>query len=118
MHNAAMSFRVHHYVGSWDSFRRPGFDARGKSSFTKRNNQKNIVVDNTTPRYSPKENSTWLAQFVKLIGKEKALKLTQNLRIHEELEMDKVIRDLASGNQTLTLNAQKEDVSHDLGKKT
>lgn len=94
-----MSFRVHHYIGSWETFRQPGFDTRGKEFFEKRNNVKNLVVDNTTPRYSPSENSTWLAQFAKLVGKEKALKLSQRTRIREEIEMDKVIAELAKGPQ-------------------
>lgn len=90
-----MSFRVHHYIGSWETFRQPGFDRRGKSFFKQRNREKNVVVDNTTPRYSPTDNSTWLTQFSKLVGKEKALQLTQEIRIREELEMDKVIREMA-----------------------
>ena len=99
VHNAAMSFRVHHYIGSWEIFRRPGFDTRGKGFFDKRNNVKNLVVDNTTPRYSPSENSTWLTQFAKLVGKEKALELSQKIRIREEMEMNKVMAELASGAQ-------------------
>jgi hypothetical protein len=99
VHNAAMSFRVHHYIGSWETFRQPGFDRRGKSFFKQRNREKNVVVDNTTPRYSPTDNSTWLTQFSKLVGKEKALQLTQEIRIREELEMDKVIREMADGAQ-------------------
>mmetsp|Transcript_17426 Transcript_17426/g.24736 ORF Transcript_17426/g.24736 Transcript_17426/m.24736 type:complete len:485 (+) Transcript_17426:68-1522(+) len=97
VHNAAMSFRVHHYIGSWETFRRPGFDTRGKGFFDKRNNVKNLVVDNTTPRYSSSENSTWLTQFAKLVGKEKALELSQKIRVREEMEMDKVIAELANG---------------------
>ena len=92
-----MSFRVHHYIGSWETFRRPGFDARGRGVFDKRNNVKNLVVDNTTPRYSSSENSTWLTQFAKLVGKEKALELSQKIRVREEMEMDKVIAELANG---------------------
>lgn len=99
VHNAAMSFRVHHYIGSWETFRQPGFDRRGKSFFNQRNSIRNVVVDNTTPRYSSTENSTWLTQFSKLVGKEKALQLTQEIRIREEEKMDKVIRELADGAQ-------------------
>lgn len=94
-----MSFRVHHYVGSWETFRQPGFDARGKDHFNKRNSIKNVVADNTTPRYSSSENSTWLTEFTKLVGKEKALELTQSIRIREELEMDRVMRELENGKQ-------------------
>ena len=92
VHNAAMSFRVHHYVGSWETFRQPGLDVRGKSLFQKRNSISNLVVDNTTPRYSSSGNSTWLTQFANLVGKDKALELTQEIRIREELEMDKMWR--------------------------
>jgi len=59
--------------------------------FEKRNNVQNLVVDNTTPRYSSKGNSTWLTHFVKLVGKEKAVELTQNILVREQLEMDKLI---------------------------
>ena len=91
VHNAAMKFRVHHYVGSWETFRQPGLDVRGKSIFEQRNNVENLVVDNTTPRYSSSGNSTWLIQFAKLVGgKEKALELTQKIRIREQLEMEKL----------------------------
>lgn len=99
VHNAAMSFRVHHYVGSWETFRQPGFDARGKGHFNKRNGVKNVVADNTTPRYSSSYNGTWLTEFTKLVGKEKALELTQSIRIREELEMDRVMRELENGKQ-------------------
>ncbi len=85
-----MSFRVHHYVGSWETFRQPGLDLRGENLFRKRNNIRDLVIDNTTPRYSPSGNSTWLTQFVNLVGKDKALELTQKIRIREELEMDKM----------------------------
>ena len=94
-----MSFRVHHYVGSWETFRQPGFDARGKGFFDKRNNVKNLVVDNTTPRYSSRENSTWLTQFANLVGKDTALELTQKIRMREEIEMDRVIAELTNGAQ-------------------
>jgi hypothetical protein len=93
-----MSFRIHHYVGSWETFRQPGFETRGKSSFDQRNRERNPVLDNTTARYSVKENSTWLTQFVKLVGKEKALELTQKIRIREELEMDRVLQAISESN--------------------
>jgi len=82
VHNAAMSFRVHHYVGSWESFR--------LKLFKERNNlHHSTVVDNTTPQYSSPENLTWLSQFVKLVGKEKALDLTQRIHLHEVWELEK-----------------------------
>jgi hypothetical protein len=90
-----MPFRVHHYVGSWESFRQPGFDIRGKSVFNKRNKEKNLVVDNTTPRFSVTGKSNWLAQFVKIVGREKALELTQRLRTREEMKMDRLIREMS-----------------------
>ncbi len=90
VHNADMSFRVHHYVGSWETFRQPGLDLRGENFFRKRNNIRDLVIDNTTSRYSPSGNSTWLTQFARLVGKDKALELTQKIRIREELEMDKM----------------------------
>ena len=99
-HNAMMSFRVHHYIGSYETFRRPGFDTRS-SFFNKRNNQKDLVVDTTTPRYSPEDKSTWLTQFATLVGREKAVNLTQQSRIWAELEMDKVMMELANGPQAI-----------------
>ena len=99
VHNAVMSFRVHHYVGSWQTFRKPGVDVRGKNSFNKRNRVKGLVLDKTTTRYFAEDanSTTWLTRFVKLVGKEKAIELTQQIRIHEELEMEKMIEDLANG---------------------
>ena len=93
--NAAMSFRVHHYIGSWESFRSPGFDKRGRSVFNERNDQHNLVVDNTTSLYTSKDNRTWLSQFANLVGKEKALDLTERIRIREELEVEKKIIELS-----------------------
>ena len=89
-----MSFRIHHYIGSWETFRQPGFDKRGTSFFEKRNNVKNLVLDTTTPRYSSSGNSTWLEQFVKLVGKGKAIELTQSIRIREQLEMNKLVMEM------------------------
>ena len=82
-HNSAMSFRVHHYVGSWLSFRQPGYDIRGYQTFKDRNNQKDLVFDNTT---GVSGGSTWLARFVKMVGTETALILTQDFRMKSELE--------------------------------
>jgi len=101
VHNAVMSFRVHHYVGSWETFRQPGVDVRGKKMFNDRSNVKNLAFDKTTTRYFAEDanSTTWLTQFAKLVGKEKALELTQQIRIQEELEMEKVFVELANGNQ-------------------
>ncbi len=84
--NFKMSFRVHHYIGSWESFRLRGFEL-----FMQRNYQKNWVVDNTTPQYTAKEGTkTWLSQFAKLVGsEEKALDLTERIRVREEREVEK-----------------------------
>jgi hypothetical protein len=82
--NKVMPFRVHHYVGSWEAFRSPGFDPRGRSYFDKRNNVKETVEDSTM--------STWLDKFVTLVGgRQKAIELTQRLRLHAELEMERKI---------------------------
>jgi hypothetical protein len=64
--------------------------------FDKRNNEKNLVVDNTTPRYSLTGKSNWMTQFVKIVGREKALELTQRMRIREEIKMDRVMREMSS----------------------
>lgn len=88
--NAANSFRVHHYVGSWESFRSPGFDARGERVFRERNNQSSLVLDNTTG-YT--KATAWLSRFVNLVGKDKALELTQNVRMNEERKMEALVDD-------------------------
>ena len=85
-HSFEKSFRVHHYVGSWESFVSPGFDARGISSFKERNNQQNLVVDDTTPGYRRYNGTTWISRFAQLVGVERALALTQSARMREELE--------------------------------
>ena len=59
------------------------------------------MVDGTTPRYSPEYKSTWLTQFATLVGREKAVNLTQQSRICAELEMDKVTMELANGPQAI-----------------
>ena len=75
-------FRVHHYVGSWEAFRKPGLDIRGRGTFDKRNNVKELVEDSTIM------SSSWLDKFTRLVGgKEKALELTQTIRLREEKEM-------------------------------
>jgi len=86
-HNSDMSFRVHHYVGSLKAFRRPGFDSRGMEKFRERNNQKGLVVDNVALM----QKSLWVADFVALVGEDKAFSLTQKLRIDAELEMERLI---------------------------
>eukprot|EP00984_Skeletonema_dohrnii_P032998 scaffold28279_cov83-Skeletonema_dohrnii-CCMP3373.AAC.1 len=82
--NKFMPFRVHHYVGSWEAFRSPGFDARGRSYFDKRNNAQKTVEDSTM--------TVWLDKFTTRIGdREKVIEMTQTLRLHAELEMERKI---------------------------
>ncbi|KAK1742177.1 hypothetical protein QTG54_006742 [Skeletonema marinoi] len=89
--NFMMSFRVHHYVGSWESFR-----LRGHELFVQRNNQSGWVVDNTTPQYTAKEGTrTWLSQFTMLVGSEKALDLTERIRVREEREVEQIFIELS-----------------------
>lgn len=90
-----MSFRIHHYIGSWETWRLRG----GKEQFNKRNKFKmGTVIDHTTAQFSSPEDLTWLSQFVKLVGKETALELTQRIRLREEwnaernlLKLNKII---------------------------
>lgn len=86
--NFKLSFRVHHYVGSWESFR-----LRGVELFKQRNYQERWVVDDTTPQYTAKEGTrTWLSQFATLVGgKEKALELTEKIRLREEREVEQYL---------------------------
>eukprot|EP00986_Skeletonema_menzelii_P012984 scaffold7348_cov144-Skeletonema_menzelii.AAC.6 len=84
--NKVMPFRVHHYVGSWEAFRSPGFDPRGRWTFDNRNNVKNIVEDSTM--------SAWLDRFTALVGgADRAIEMTQTLRLHAELEMKRKIKE-------------------------
>ena len=88
VHNAAMSFRVHHYIGSYEMFRLRG--ARGiRSEFESRNSQGIAVFDDTIRQYSSPANKTWLSQFVNIVGREKALDLTERIRIREEWEAER-----------------------------
>eukprot|EP00984_Skeletonema_dohrnii_P028953 scaffold19223_cov109-Skeletonema_dohrnii-CCMP3373.AAC.2 len=83
-----MSFRVHHYVGSWESFR-----LRGYELFMQRNYQPRWAVDNTTPQYTTKEGTrTWLSQFAMLVGSEKALDLTE---VREERKVEQIFIELS-----------------------
>ncbi|KAL7425829.1 hypothetical protein ACHAXM_000185 [Skeletonema potamos] len=86
--NFKLSFRVHHYVGSWESFRLRGFEL-----FMQRNYQERWVKDNTTPLYTAKEGTkTWLSQFATLVGsEEKALNLTERIRVLEEREVERIL---------------------------
>eukprot|EP00984_Skeletonema_dohrnii_P014085 scaffold5889_cov85-Skeletonema_dohrnii-CCMP3373.AAC.3 len=89
--NFMMSFRVHHYVGSWESFR-----LRGYELFMQRNYQPRWVVDNTTPQYTAKEGTrTWLSQFAMLVDSEKALNLTERIRVREEREVEQIFIELS-----------------------
>ena len=46
-------------------------------------------MDSLTPGYS--RNTTWLTKFAHLVGKENALALTQEIRVHEEKELELAI---------------------------
>lgn len=78
-YNAKLSFRVHHYVGSWESF-----SLRGLKLFKERNNVTDVIADNTTPYYTKGGVRTWLSRFSMLVGKERAFNLTEMIRLHEE----------------------------------
>ena len=82
--NAQLSFRVHHYVGSWESF-----GLRGLKLFKERNNVTNVITYNTTPYYTKGNVGTWLSQFSMLVGKERALNLTERIRLDEERNVAK-----------------------------
>ena len=79
---------MHHYIGPWDIFRLKGVQ-NGKDDFEKRNSWSNTVVDDTITRFTSPSNHTWLSQFAKIVGKEKALDLTQRLRIREEWDRER-----------------------------
>ena len=89
MHNAAMSFRVHHYIGSYETFRLRGGARGGKADFESRNSHSRAVFDDTIWQYSSPAKKTWLSQFVNIVGKEKALDLTQRIRIREEWKAER-----------------------------
>mmetsp|Transcript_25703 Transcript_25703/g.32840 ORF Transcript_25703/g.32840 Transcript_25703/m.32840 type:complete len:153 (-) Transcript_25703:246-704(-) len=88
-HNSLMSFRVHHYVGSLEAFRRPGFDARGLQKFHERNRQYHVELDNVATL----QKSFWLADFVSQVGKKRALALTETLRQNAALEIQRLLLD-------------------------
>ena len=62
--------------------------------FKARNNEQNIVQDNTT---GFSKDTTWLARFVDLVGKDDALLLTQRARLRAESEK-RVLEEQASSN--------------------
>lgn len=93
-YNAMNSFRVHHYVGRWESFRQPGADFRGYDTFLKRSNEKNVVYDNTTG-FSKDTNTSWLARFMSIVGREKAISLTHEAILRSEREKLMLEIDLA-----------------------
>ena len=73
-----------------------------------------MVVDNTTPQYIRQVEMVLLTQFAKLVGKEKTLEQTQKIRISEELEMDKVITEMAKGAQLRMIGASGKCKCHDV----
>ena len=62
--------------------------------FKARNNEQNIVQDNTT---GFSKDTTWLARFVDLVGKDDALLLTQRARLRAESKK-RVLEEQASSN--------------------
>mmetsp|Transcript_7544 Transcript_7544/g.16306 ORF Transcript_7544/g.16306 Transcript_7544/m.16306 type:complete len:404 (-) Transcript_7544:183-1394(-) len=95
VHNSEMGFRVHHYVGTWESFRRPGFDSRGKRKFDERNRVKALKLDTSI-------DTTWLTKFVNQVGIHRALTLTQDFRMDAELEMlEKIIMQTNNQNESI-----------------
>ena len=88
--NEVMSFRVHHYVGSWETFQSPGFDSRGRHVFYSRNHQVVAMeVDDSLCQ--------WLTSFVDLVGKEKAYRVTEGARKHAEKEKAALLTVVAAG---------------------
>ena len=83
--NAEGSYRVYHYTGSIESFLRPGYDSRGKATFEKRQKYEVGGEDDTL--------RPWLARFVKLVGKETALEVTEKVRRHATQEMQHLIEE-------------------------
>ena len=75
-------------VGTWETFRRPGYDARGRAMFDKRNSVQGAFLDESA-------DTTWLTEFINQVGREKALALTQQLRLVAEIEMgEKIIESM------------------------
>ena len=77
-YNGMNLFRVHHYLGSWLSFRPLGIDVLGGFRFQERNKKygKNIIFDTTTG-FDRKTNTSWLARFISTVGIKKARALTE-----------------------------------------
>jgi len=72
---ARASIRINHYIGTLDSFVRPGADVRGAGVYRTRNEQhaKDWVGVN-------EDIVWWLPKFIALVGREKALQATQVAR--------------------------------------
>lgn len=85
--NNLTSVHTHHYTGTLETFYRPGDKFRSYQAFLDRNNFWGLnqwsYDDSTKP---------WLKEFVKLVGRNNALQLTQIPRQEAYLE-DKEIKD-------------------------
>jgi len=93
-YNGMNLFRVHHYLGSWLSFRPFGLDVLGGNRFQERNMEPNVVFDNATG-FDGKTNTSWLARFASLVGTEKAYSLTEEAILLAEREKLMLEIDLA-----------------------
>ena len=85
-HNNLTSIHTHHYTGTLETFYRPGDPFRTYENFVRRNTfwwGLNQYDDSMKP---------WLKEFVKLVGRDNALQLTQIPRQEAYLE-DKEIRE-------------------------
>ena len=91
-YNGMNLFRVHHYLGSWLTFRPLGEDVLGANRFQERNMEPNIAFDNTTG-FDGK--TSWLARFIRLVGAEKARALTEEAIGRAETEKHMLELDLA-----------------------
>ena len=88
------SILVHHNMGSFESFASLN-PMRKKVDFNKRQSsliELGTVVDNS--------KAGWLKEFIELVGKEKALELTQLERIEASLE-DAIITERLRNNETV-----------------
>jgi hypothetical protein len=107
--NSAMSFRAHHYVGSWETFRSPGYDKQGVRTFEHRNKQDAQEEDDTM--------RPWLSRFVDSVGTETAFAVTEGVRCKAEWEMKQILDDHAKGNHDVDWSKLDYDPDHPFAKK-
>lgn len=89
-YNGMNLFRVHHYLGSWLSFRPLGIDllgVQGGNRFQERNKKygTNIIFDTTTG-LDGKTNTSWLSRFISAVGIKAARALTEEAIERSERE--------------------------------